>query len=685
MELRAKQPHRWASPAALKIAAWLAGCLGLALAGRWPLELRVPLACALIVIATIVIVRAVIGWLGPLFLYDVIRTSRRGQPAGLRIFYGALLLTMLLVVGAVEFQGRPFMDLMVGKATLNTNELAETAQGFFVGIMTVQFIIILLVTPLYVAPAIAEEKERRSLEFLLTTELLDREIVLGMLGARLANLLLLLLTGVPVLMLVAFLGGVSPAQVLAAVILTGMTVLALSSLSILSSTLSRTALVAIASTYAWTAVLFFPASCIVVPALASATWEVLLGVVILYALFQGAIAIVCAIWAVNEMRPLALVQGDPPRIPSGIARPAVPPLAGPPAAIPTGRPTTEVAPHNAATRPYRGAENSPAALQASGPSHRFVVFDDALRWKELYAEQYLRPASPRDFFTCLTALGLIVACVTAPMLTSRLLTGYKPGPEVEPWIRSLTIALTFGMMLITALNSAARVSRERERDTLGALLLLPVTTGEILFTKWLGGMASVRWCLWGFAFLWALGVGSGGLDICAVPLLAAAIGIYIGVTAAFGLWLSTLTTTLRATLLTVLLTLVLVAGPGNIVQAMEGSWLFNAQRSSSWWASILDYSLTPATVLTSLCYRDMYPSDAAASGHEFSRAIPAKSGNDLSTEGYYSWRRIVYALVGLHIFLALAVGLLCSANARIVASRGARPRATPRIQPAPSH
>src|SRR5262249_21055610 len=153
----------------------------------------------------------------------------------------------------------------------------------------------------------------------------------------------------------------------------------------------------------------------------------------------------------------------------------------------------------------------------------------------------------------LTALGLILACVTVPMLASRLSTGYQPGPDVQPWIRSLTIVLTFGMMLITALNSAGRVSRERERDTLGALLLLPVTTGEILFTKWLGGMASVRWCLWVYALLWIFGVGSGGLDICAVPLLAAAIGIYIGVTAAFGLWLSTVTSTLRATLLTVLL------------------------------------------------------------------------------------------------------------------------------------
>jgi ABC-type transport system involved in multi-copper enzyme maturation permease subunit len=664
MELRAKQPNRWINPAALKIAVWLAAAVGLALAGRWPLELRVPLASAIIVIAAVGTVRAAIGWLGPLFLYDIIRTSRRGQPAGLRIFYAALLLTMLLVVGAVEFQGRSFVDLMVGKASLRTDELAETAKSFFAGIITVQFIIILLVTPLYVAPAIAEEKERRSLEFLLTTELTDREIVLGMLGARLANLILLLLTGVPVMMLVAFLGGVSPPQILAALLLTAMTVLALSSLSILLSTLSRTALVAIVSTYAWTAVLFFLPSCVAVPALASATPEVLLGVVVLCSLYHGAIAIVCAVLAVNEMRPLALVQGDPPRIRSGRPRPAML-HAVPPPAIPTRQPLPDVSQHDVAALPYWAA-----ALDTSTAPYRLSVFENALRWKELYAEQYIRPANPRDFFTCLTGLSLILACVTAPMLFGWLRTSHNPGTDVEPWIRSLTTVLTFGLMIITALNSAGRISREKERDTLGALLILPVTTGEIVFTKWLGGIASVRWCLWGYAVIWAFGIVSGGMAIFAVPLLAAAICIFISLTAAFGLWLSTVTSTLRATLLTVLLTLVLVAGPGNLVQAIEGSWQFEAQRASTWWASLLDYSLTPSTVLTSLCYRDMaYEGSAVAQAPS-----SAKSANGPSTLGHRSWKRIVYALVGLHVYLLMAVGLLGAANVRILASRGARPR-----------
>ena len=106
---------------------------------------------------------------------------------------------------------------------------------------------------------------------------------------------------------------------------------------------------------------------------------------------------------------------------------------------------------------------------------------------------------------------------------------------------------------------------------------------------------------------------------------------------------------------------VLVAGPGNLVQAMEGSWQFEAQRASTWWASLLDYSLTPSTVLTSLCYRDMvYEGSAVAQAPS-----SVKSANGPSTLGYRSWKRIVYALVGLHVYLLMALGLLGAANARI--------------------
>jgi ABC-type transport system involved in multi-copper enzyme maturation permease subunit len=688
--------------AALKVAFWFAACIGLALASRWPFELRAPLAAALIAIAAVALARTATRWLGPLFPYDVVRTCRRGQPATLRIFYAALLLIMLLVVAVLQFPYQ-FVDLMVGRVTMKPNEMAEMAGTFFIGVITVHFLIILLVTPLYVAPAIAEEKERRSIEFLLTTELTDAEIVLGVLGARIANLILLLLTGVPIVSLIASLGGVDPPHILAAFFLIGLTVLALSSLSILTSVMSRTALRAIILTYSFTVVLFVPASCIVVPAMAMATDYVLLAIVIIYSLFQGIVATVCALWAISEMRPLALVQANPPRPRAELEQPAIPPfsrtrrLARPEAAdtLPTveivsladpGRPAHSTLPTveivslaNPDTRHY--ALDNSLYESSTWPSQRRPVPENALRWKELYAEQYMCPASPRLFFTCLIALGLFLALIGAPLIASQSRIYHGVGPTIEPWIRKLTIALTFILMLITALNSAGRLSRERERDTLGALLVLPITSGEIIFTKWLGGVASVRWYLWGYALIWGFGVLSGGLSPCAVPLLTAVIAVYIGLTAAIGLWLSTLTSTLRATLLTVMLTLLLAAGPGKLVQAIEGPWLFDAQRSATSWATFLDFSLTPPTVLGSLSYR-VPVSDAgqwSLINHEPPPGEPPAFGQryDGWVNGigsYYSWRRIVYALAGFLFYLAAILALLWVANRRLIASRGAATR-----------
>src|SRR5262249_23321626 len=71
-----------------------------------------------------------------------------------------------------------------------------------------QLLLIVLVTPGYTASAIADEKERRTLEALLATDLANHEIVLSKLLVRIGNLLLMLLTGLPILMLLHFMGGI---------------------------------------------------------------------------------------------------------------------------------------------------------------------------------------------------------------------------------------------------------------------------------------------------------------------------------------------------------------------------------------------------------------------------------------------------------------------------------------------
>ena len=67
---------------------------------------------------------------------------------------------------------------------------------------------------LLVASAVALEKDRKTLELLLMTNLSNSELVLGKLLAGMLTVLMVVVAALPLLMLVALLGGVSIGQIL---------------------------------------------------------------------------------------------------------------------------------------------------------------------------------------------------------------------------------------------------------------------------------------------------------------------------------------------------------------------------------------------------------------------------------------------------------------------------------------
>src|SRR5262249_53397414 len=118
-------------------------------------------------------------------------------------------------------------------------QASDIAQSYFEFFMVAQFLAVVLLTPAYVGGAIAEEKDRKTLEFMLATDLLNREIVLSKLGSRLGNLALIVLTGLPILSVLQFLGGVDPNLVLAGFVVTVMTIFGQAGVSILCSVTAR--------------------------------------------------------------------------------------------------------------------------------------------------------------------------------------------------------------------------------------------------------------------------------------------------------------------------------------------------------------------------------------------------------------------------------------------------------------
>src|SRR5206468_714418 len=60
-----------------------------------------------------------------------------------------------------------------------TSEAQTMTQIYFFVFVIVQSLFVLSLTPAYVAGSIADEKERKTLEFILATDLQNREIVFG--------------------------------------------------------------------------------------------------------------------------------------------------------------------------------------------------------------------------------------------------------------------------------------------------------------------------------------------------------------------------------------------------------------------------------------------------------------------------------------------------------------------------
>src|SRR5262245_49898211 len=109
---------------------------------------------------------------GPLFASERMRLARRGTTVRLRVAYGLALLLALFLLYLAWFGVYGTID---GRA-LDRNETAKFSESFVSLFMAVQFWSLVLVTPTFVAGAVAEEKERGSLVLLLTTSLRGREI-----------------------------------------------------------------------------------------------------------------------------------------------------------------------------------------------------------------------------------------------------------------------------------------------------------------------------------------------------------------------------------------------------------------------------------------------------------------------------------------------------------------------------
>jgi len=168
---------------------------------------------------------------GPVFNFELLGTARRSRFYLVRATYAAILLVILWSIHA------GWTSETGGK--LPSNMVNWFAFSTFCGIAVGQEILVLALTPALVAGVIADEKQRKTLNYLLASRLTSPEIVLGKLLVRMLYVGVLLGVSLPVLSLLVLLGGIDPRLVLLACGGTFSTAWFLAALSIWVSTIAR--------------------------------------------------------------------------------------------------------------------------------------------------------------------------------------------------------------------------------------------------------------------------------------------------------------------------------------------------------------------------------------------------------------------------------------------------------------
>jgi ABC-type transport system involved in multi-copper enzyme maturation permease subunit len=518
---------------------------------------------------------------GPLAILDLVRRGRSGWALWLRTGYVVALAAGLLLAFLRHLPGSVSLANPLAPQALPANLLAGLGRAFVFNVLWVQALAVLLLTPAWVAGAIASEKEANALDLLLITPLADREIVLGKLFGRLGQVGVVLLAGLPVLTLALVLGGVHPAVPLAGFVATAATLFSVGSFALLCSVLARSTFTALLCSYGL--VVVFNVGCLCLPIafgssplaflleLDSRTsagpspaeaggsqgwtppgggpwdvWEQAGWMTLTYVVLHGVLALSCLGWAVRTLRGSA----DPtePAASDGLWRLAV-----------------KLAPPGLAAARADVAANSPPIPR---PRPHPPVGDWPLLWKELYVGAGSL-ADPPPGLLCRAFLGAPgILCLA---LFGLVEFGHRTVPkdmvELEqylfnPLLRLAVVGLWLAWSIAALFRAADSVCHEREGATLDGLLALPGERRRVLAVKWVGSILRFRRLGYFLAGAGTIGFLTGGLHPWAVVLLLISGAAWVCLLASLGLVLSTVCRTSRwARLGAAVVMLVILAGP----------------------------------------------------------------------------------------------------------------------------
>lgn len=655
---------------------------------------------------------------GPVLFFEMVRAARRPRYIIIRTLYACLL---MLLLGWVAFIW--YIEGTGHRGTVEAKQMAAFAETFFFVFAVVQGLVVVILTPAYCGGAIADEKDRRTLDFLLATTLKKREIIFGKLVSRVANLSMMILAGLPILSFLQFLGGVDPNLVLATFIATFVTMFSLAGVSLFFSVQLRKSRDAIAITYvtyaaylalsSFLSILFmiggpvigawggFPSNvlgwespitladvvnffgsgniiaCVFQLALATGgrmgvpAHELMPELLRGYVAFHLVFAVLCPLYATLRLRTIALSEKEGGGRKVGVFRAAARPPVG--------------------TFPMIWKEvfaEPGLKLNWMGRIVIVVIFLASFL-PAFFILEYFFDRQPAHLW------GEVPLRLVGNWLENEshvldwFLTGRHSGnwgnrwqdpywmlaQGMNVWARIIGSAVACLLLLAVAVRAAGSVSGEREKQTLDELLTTPLTAHSIVYAKWLGAILSVRWGMLWLLCVWLVTVAFGGMSVFAIPFVLCSWLVYATVAAGLGLCFSSwCRKTLSATVWT-LATLLFLGGLHWLLAAVViyvPLAILSSPRDLVEWCMKIQFGQTPPLVLGLLTFYR----------------------GDFEWGGYGGWHReqvemIACSLVGLFVWgiagsilYAYAYSLFAAMANRLPYYRPAMPR---RPEPLPRH
>jgi ABC-type transport system involved in multi-copper enzyme maturation permease subunit len=429
--------------------------------------------------------------IGPVLHQELLLGSRRNKLHILRWIYAGWLVIYLLSVYLyflVADQARVFQLSMNGHANV-TRASAPVVVGtwFADSFVTQQVILLLLITPPFVAGAITDEKRRGTLQHLLLTDLESRHIILGKLVGRVALLGLVMLAGLPLFALCAGFGGIDIFSILVTLAALVMPLVGLASATILASVWCRQTRDAVLALYAV---------------------GVVVGLIIVYV--EGPLAYLDPLfvhapaWEPTGNRDLA--EAGRRLLYSALSWGAISAVFLAVAMARLRAAYVREIESLRATRAWYGVDRVP-------------VSDEPIRWRERHVEGLAPNAMLRAIptwlgialvstLTTVSSLAILyfhlpksitLSDVLRALLTLNLARLQLMLPDTGGWflLQSIVAMLLAGLLVGIRLSGA--ITSEREKQTWEAVLLTPLTAKSIVRGKLWGVLGASLWYLLAYA------------------------------------------------------------------------------------------------------------------------------------------------------------------------------------------